>query len=316
MTAMYMSSARWAFPLGACRSTVLVVALATPVHAQGEESLKAFFEGRHVVTRIDLPGTSDGVDVQVEFAQHVDYREYGERLKRYGPALRAGDSAVVTLVKVKKDLIEFQLGGGGYGTFGDDTSTSVYIPFVEKSSREKDLERLVREEGEDRRRRELERELDEIRERRERENRRIELERARASELKAAEVAERRLRAGSRFNVRFVHGVPAGVRPEDVMAALGEYVDFGSLGSLASAPQAAAPPALPPALPAVLSPDAVLRKGMARSDAERMLGAAQQAAERREGSLTVTSLVFMRGREQVTAEFVEDVLVHYTISSK
>ena len=38
---------------------------------------------------------------------------------------------MVTLVKVKKDIIEFQLDGGGFGTFGDNTSTSSNIPLVE-----------------------------------------------------------------------------------------------------------------------------------------------------------------------------------------
>ena len=45
-------------------------------------------------------------------------------------------------MKVKKDLIEFQLGGGGYGTFGDDTSTSVYISDATKTEREKQAGRV------------------------------------------------------------------------------------------------------------------------------------------------------------------------------
>src|SRR5262249_39524397 len=81
-----------------------------------------------VTVKIDMPGTSDGVDVEADARQSIDYSKYRDHLKRYGTALRAGDPVTVTLVKVKKDLIEFQLGGGGYGTFGDDTSTSVYLP--------------------------------------------------------------------------------------------------------------------------------------------------------------------------------------------
>src|SRR5712691_11090466 len=84
----------------------IVMALA-PAAAQDEDALKAFFEGKRVVTRIDLPGTSDGVDVRVDGDRQIDYQEYGNRLKTYGTALRAGESAIVTLVKVKKDLIEF-----------------------------------------------------------------------------------------------------------------------------------------------------------------------------------------------------------------
>jgi len=149
------------------------MALAAPAAAQNEDALKDLFEGKRIVTLIDLPGTSDGVDVRVDADRQIDYQEYGHRLRMYGTALRAGDSAIVTLVKVKQDLIEFQLSGGGYGTFSDDTSTSVYIPFVEKSRRDNELERLVRDEKDGRGLRQLERDLDALRDCRGRENRRI-----------------------------------------------------------------------------------------------------------------------------------------------
>jgi len=44
---------------------------------------------------------------------------------------------------------------------------------------------------------------------RERENRRIAVERERLSEAKAERIAERRLRGGSRFNLRYDERVPA-----------------------------------------------------------------------------------------------------------
>ena len=289
-----------------------VMALAAPAAAQNEDALKDFFEGKRIVTRIDLPGTSDGVDVRVDADRQIDYQEYGHRLRMYGTALRAGDSAIVTLVKVKQDLIEFQLSGGGYGTFSDDTSTSVYIPFVEKSSREKELERLVRDEKDGRRRRQLERDLDELRDRRERENRRIEVERVRASEIKREQIAERRLHAGSRFNIRYADVVPRDIRPDGVMDALAEYLDFSSVGYPAIGP----PRPVTTALPVPLAGDTPLHRGMVRADAERMFGLAQQTTDRREGNLTITTLVFLRGDQRITAEFVEDVLVRYTIVSK
>src|SRR5689334_18843492 len=192
------------------RVTVCVVAAAaaTPAFAQNESSLKSFFEGRRVTVKIDMPGTSDGVDVEADARQPIDYAKYRDNLKRYGIALRAGEPVTVTLLKVKKDLIEFQLAGGGFGTFGDDTSTSVYMPEVKKSEREKELERLVKDEDDHDRRRRLERELDGLRDRRERENRRIDIERERAEDEKKALVAERRLRGGSRFNLRYDGHVP------------------------------------------------------------------------------------------------------------
>jgi hypothetical protein len=197
--------------------------------AQNEAALKAFFEGRRVTVQIDMPGSSDGVDVHADAKQSVDFGRVRDNLKRYGTAIRSGDSITVTLVKVKKDLIEFQLGGGGYGTFGDDTSTSVYIPDAPKTEREKQLEKRVKEEDDRSVRRKLEAELDELRNRRERENRRIEAERERQSAIKAERIAERRLHGGSRFNLRYDDAVPNGIRPQDVMAALADYADFRSL---------------------------------------------------------------------------------------
>jgi hypothetical protein len=281
-------------------AAALVAAIAAPAAAQDEQALRAFFEGRRVTLKIDMPGTSDGVDVHVDAARAIDYREYGDRLKEHGAAVRSGDAAVVTLVKLKKDLIEFQIGGGGFGTFSDDTSTSVNIKDVEKSSREKDLDTLIKDESDSRRKRELERERDGLRNRRERENRRIAAERVRAEELKRERIAYQRLKGGSRFNVRYPGSVPPGIRPEDVMAALADYIDFGMAG----------------AAPSRTLNDAAIRKGMLRSEMERAYGVPAETATRREGSLTVVTLVFVNGDERITTEFVEDVLVRYSITSK
>jgi hypothetical protein len=275
-----------------------------PARAQDEQTLRAFFEGRRVTVTLDMPGTSDGVNIQADSSRPLDSREYGDRIKTNGVAIRSGETVVVTLVKLKKDLIEFQLAGGGFGTFGDDTSTSVSMPLVQKSNREKDLEKAVDKETDRRRRRELQDELNELRDRRERENRRIEVARAEAEELKRQRIADQRLRGGSRFNVRYQGNVPGGIKPEEVMAVLGPYVDFSGLRA-------------PRTSQAVPGPDAQqLRKGMSRADAERAMGNPGESASRREGNLTVVTLVFQRSDQRITAEFVEDVLVRYTATSR
>src|SRR5262245_36607479 len=115
----------WPVVLGAAVGFVIVGFAAVPASAQDEAALKRYFEGRRVVVRMDMPGTADGVDVHAD-SQSVDHEQYRARLREYGAAIHGGEPATVTLVKVKKDLIEFQLGGGGFGTFSDDTSTSVY----------------------------------------------------------------------------------------------------------------------------------------------------------------------------------------------
>lgn len=288
--------------------TLLLLALAAPAAAQNEAALKAYFEGKRVAVRLDMPGDSDGVDVHADAKVAVDYGKYKDKLKRYGTAIHAGETAEVTLVKVKKDLIEFQLGGGGFGTFGDDTSTSVNIPLVEKSARERELEKRVKEEDDRDRRQQLERELDELRDRRERENRRIAAERDRLEEQKRERIAGERLHGGSRFNLRYEDRVPAGMRPEDVMAALAEYVDFGG--------PAARPGPPPPPQSGQAGDVTMVKKGLSRGETERLFGAPASSSERREGGLAVTTLVFNVRDQRISADFVDDVLIRYAIMSR
>lgn len=285
---------------------VLLMALAAPAAAQSEADLKAYFEGKRVTLRLDMPGDSGGVDVHADAKRAIDFGRYKDALKRYGTAIRAGDWSVVSLVKVKKDLIEVQLGGGGFGTFGDDTSTSSNLPLLEQSSRERELEKRITDEDDRDRRRRLERELDDLRDRRERENRRIRAEREQIEEQKRERIAEQRLRSGSRFNVRYEDRVPAGMRPDDLMAALAEYLDFGGR----SAPREPVP------APAPAGDITMVRKGLLRAEAERLFGVPASSSERLEGSLSVTTLVFNVADQRITAEFVDEVLIRYTIMSR
>jgi hypothetical protein len=294
-----------------CAAAILLT-LAAPAAAQSEDALRSFFEGKRVAVKIDMPGTSDGVDVKPDASRALDYREYGDRLKTYGTSLRAGDSAVVTLVKVKKDLIEFQLGGGGFGTFKDDSSSSVSMPSVRKSTREEKLEKSVKEETDPQRKRELREQLEDLRDTRERENRRIDVERIRAEERKKERIAWQRLQGGSRFNLRYSEAVPAGIRPEEVMEALAEYVDFSGEG-LVLRPDAGLPAA---AAESRLSAGSLPRKGMTRAEVERAFGNPTEVSDHREGAFTVTTLVFVRDGERIATEFVEDVMVRYAITSK
>jgi hypothetical protein len=291
------------FRLAALAASSVLIGSAT-ASAQSEEALKSFFEGHRVTVRIDMPGTQEGVDVHADARRPLDMDDYRSNLRKYGVALRAGESSTVTLVKVKKDLIEFQLAGGGYGAFGDDTSTTVYMPLLEKSERERELERRIKDEDDRERRHRMERELDDLREQRERENRRIESEKERAEARKAELVAERRLTGGSRFNIRYDDRVPPGMRPQDVMAALADYVDFDNV------------PTMTPPMPPPTGDVSLLRKGMSRADAERVFGPPAQASQKTTGDFTVVTLVFETPAQRVSADFVEDLLVRYAVSSK
>ena len=119
-----------------------------------------------------------------------------------------------------------------------------------------------------------------------------------------------RLKGGSRFNLRYSGSVPSGIRPEEIMSALAEYVDFAPA---TSTPAATVKPATSTSKDAA---DLLPRKGMTRADAERAFGNADERSDRREGTLLVSTLIFNIGDRRITAEFVEDVLIRYTIASR
>jgi hypothetical protein len=207
-------------------ATIILVSVGLAA-AQTETDLKRYFEGRRVEVKIDMPATKDGIDVYSERSQPIDYSRYSSLLKNYGISVREGDRILITKIKVKKKHIEFQLGGGGYGTLGDETSSNIYVPSVGKTQREKNLERDIKDEPDDRRRRRMREELSYLRREREREDSRNRAEVATAEELAKQRIQEKRLQAGSRFNIHFESELTArDLTPQAIMDALEEYVDF------------------------------------------------------------------------------------------
>ena len=265
-----------------------------------EDTLKRAFEGRTVTMRMDMPGSADGVDLRLEPATGLNFAEYRNDLRRYGPALRAGEQSTVTLIKVKGDLIEFQIGGGGFGTFGDDTGTSSGINMLDKSEREKTLERQIRDENDRDRRRTMERELDALRDRRERENRRLEAQSRQIEEIKRDRIARQRLISGSRFNLRWAKKVPPTLTAQDLEAALVEYVDFrNETGREARGVDLN-----------------LLRKGLSQPEVERMFGRPSEQSETRARGVVTTTLLFDRDDYSITADFVEGLLTHFVVTSR
>ena len=225
----------------------------------------------------------------------------------------------MTKVKVKKDLIEFQLGGGGFGTFGDDNSTDVYVPSTEKSGREKNLERDLKNERDPERRKQMSEELDDLRKERHRQDALLEAATASAEQAKRDNVRQQALASGSRFNLRYEGSVPASaLTPASVMRELREYVSFPpeSFGGKAVAPVSATRNEAAPALECGQAQRPTeLRKGLTRAEVEAVCGKAMSTTERAAGDLTVVVATFVRGPNKLMAEFVEDVLVRYTLSS-
>lgn len=291
---------------------LLPLLAAGPLYAQGEEQLRDAFEGRMVTVRLDMPATSKGVNIRPQERRPLDAREYADRLKEYGTAVKAGTQIMVTRIRVKKDLIEFQLGGGGYGTFGDE-SGSVSTPSVGKSTRERNLEKDLKEEKDAGKRRSMQEELDRLRKDRANQEALVEATTAAAEAANKSRVREKALAAGSRFNVRFAPAVPIeAMTPEGLRRALGQYIDFDE-GAAASA---AAPVTTPAAVAAPAGVPATLRKGLTEAEVDAILGRPTSLLPRNEGTLKVVRATYSQGENEVTAEFVEGVLIRYSISSR
>lgn len=77
------------------------------------------------------------------------------------------------------------------------------------------------------------------------------------------------------------------------------------------------PPALPiaGAGPARPAPGGLPTKGMLLADIDQLLGTPRKSTDRMEGRLKVTSRVYSASAGLVTAEFVEGVLIRYTMTS-
>lgn len=211
-------------------AVMFVHVVTTAAMAQSEGDLKRHFEGRKVTVLIDMPATKDGVDVYPERPQPLDFSDYAQRIKHYGIAVEEGDRLMITRVRVKEKHVEFQLGGGGYGTFGDETEPSVAIGPVGKSKREKRLEDDIKKETDESRRRKMRDELDDLRRDRQRDERRLEAEQQTARELGRQRIEQRRLQGGSRFNIRFETAPgSAQLTPEALMKALNEYMEFPNI---------------------------------------------------------------------------------------
>ncbi|MBK8250066.1 MAG: hypothetical protein IPK85_22140 [Gemmatimonadetes bacterium] len=297
------------------RTTVFALLL-TPslLAAQNEAALRQAFEGKLVSVKMAMPGTSRGVEVNPQQQAAVNFRQVADRIKDFGTALKIGDQVMVTKVVVKKDShIEFQLGGGGFGTFGDDAGSSFISADTEsESTREKALKDSIKTAPGPTRRKQLEKELANARTARERENDKARAEAAQANAAREANLRVKREQGGSRFNIRYKDGIPPeALTPEGVMAALANYVDFAATGAKAAA--AVVAPSTAPTGTGGLSQ---LKKGLTIREVETLLGPADTAGEEQQGSMTVMKRSYTMDGMKVTASFVSGVLIDFAITPK
>ena len=280
--------------------------LADRASAQTESVLRQAFEGKVVVVKIDMPATSKGVDVYPLDPMAVDFREVAQRLKDNSTSLRIGQQVMVTKVLVKKNShVEFQLGGGGYGTFGDNTSDGSGLNSVNQGETraEKALRDSIKHAPGPTKRKQFEKELASLREERERENARAEAEAKQAQSVMEANLRAKRAESGSRFNVRYRNGIPGdALTPDGLMRALAQYIDFGPASGVASSGGGSG------------KAYASLRKGLLLDEVETLLGPAAMASETKEGTLTVLKRTYRKDGQKISASFVNEVLIDFAIT--
>ncbi|MGA8036626.1 MAG: hypothetical protein WA823_08425 [Candidatus Acidiferrales bacterium] len=332
-------------------ATGAIVATAPAVRAQ-EPALDQFFEGKQVVVLIDMPGSQQGVDLYPDRPNSLDANNYGKRMKSFPVALRVGDSVMVTKVKVSGKRIEFQLGGGGFGTAGDATDTAVHFTPAEKSQREKDLENQIANTDDPDQKRYLQRQLDDVVRQRERDDRRNKQIAEDDAARRQQQVIAHRMTGGSRFNLNYNDKVPADMTPHAVMLALSKYVSFpvaifgdqnitnqnppgaqnagaapGSAPARGNSPSTiaaanagspaynggAAPPTTAASAPSA-NPLHSLQKGMKVEDVQTLLGAPTSQTDADHDGIQVHTEIFERPDATVTCSFVSGVLVSYNIA--
>jgi hypothetical protein len=305
----------------ACLLATLALFSAPAIGQGGAAAIQSYFTGKQVIVKIDMPGSQKGVDLRFNKPTPMDWKEYGSRVKQFGVAIHQGDVARVTAVVVKNDMIEFQLDGGGFGTFGDDTTTTVTAKPVEKSDYEKSLEKQIADTDDPDKKKQLQRDLDRERARRERQDAVNQQQAQYASQVKAQTVAQNRLAGGSRFNLRWSGAIPADqLTPEAVMQRLSEYVDFK--GSQPASAAASAPTNAVAAQPASAAPDAntpataKLKRGMKIEEVTTLFGPGKQLSESvGDQGLKTQVYEYTSGDRHVEVTYVDGLVVRYSISS-
>ncbi len=290
------------------------------VQGSGQSALQNYFVGKQVTLKVDMPGTQKGVDLRMDRDDPMDWKQYSSRLKEFGPAMRSGDRSTITTLIVKKNLIEVQLDGGGFGTFWDDDATTVTPYHVDKSSYEKQLERDIRDTTDPQRKRDLQRELDRVRRNRDREQRADDRAAQIASQLKTQQVADKRMRGGSRFNLRWAAAVPDDqLTPDAVMKLLDAYIDFGGLAQEKAIlqPTAANPAAPSGPTTAPNTPMTQLKRGMPIGDVSQLLGLGRQLSQSTsEEGLRTQIFEYLPNDYRVQVTYVDGIVVRYSIESR
>ena len=125
---------------------IAVCAQAAIGQDDAEQRIRKALEGRPVLVKMDLPAIRTGVEfVFVDADVSFDKAAYNRLVKDHGVALKKGDRATITAVRISPRGIELDLNGGG--SPGEDwivAGLRIVEPTpVAKSDREIEIERAL-----------------------------------------------------------------------------------------------------------------------------------------------------------------------------
>jgi hypothetical protein len=287
-------------------AVLALVAAALPAADPNEEALRAALVGKSLTVKIDMPASHKGVDLRFDKEEPFNVGEHFSRIKEFDVAIREGDRVPITYVKLKDDLIEIHLAGGGFNWISDKTTRS--FSSSSKSNRESDLDKRIKNETDRQRKRDMEDERDELRRQRERRDDRNRREVEDYNRDASERDRQKALRSGSRFNLRFKKNVPAGALTGDGVL---DYLTKWASTSSGSAPRGGSNP------PPRTSGDDLgwLRKGLLRDDVNKRLGRARSEGSCKSGDSgsDCRLATYANGDDEVEVTYVEDVVVKFTI---
>jgi hypothetical protein len=92
------------------------------IKEQAQKELEALFLNKQLVAKVTFPAYQNGIDLKTDGTW--DMKMVTRLIKDHGVGIEVDEKASVTNVKLKGNMIEIHLNGGGAGTIGDVLMTS------------------------------------------------------------------------------------------------------------------------------------------------------------------------------------------------
>ena len=99
------------------RLAVHAEALKGQVKEQAQKQLEGLFLNKQLIAKVTFPAHASGIDLRIDGTWNM--KIVTRMIKDRGVGIEVDEKASVTNVKLKDDMIEIHLNGGGVGTLGD-----------------------------------------------------------------------------------------------------------------------------------------------------------------------------------------------------